>query len=105
MVPETFPILVANDIIRPPAIEYKIGGKKSTVGWLKYLYLFAHEGEYLVITDKDRKDYVDAEKKFREVNRIAQSVDLHDWEEQHSQTQQSKALNKLRIHMGYVVPT
>lgn len=105
MVPETFPILTADDIIKPLAVEYKVGSRKSTVGWLKYLYLFAHDGEYLVITEKDRKDYADIEKKFREVNKIARSVDLHDWEEQHSQTQQSKALNKLRIHMGYVVTT
>ena len=55
MIPETFPILVSDDIIPPPAEEYKEGDRKSTVGWLKYLYLFAEDDEYLVITAKDRK--------------------------------------------------
>ncbi len=103
MIPETFPILVSDDIIPPPAEEYKEGDRKSTVGWLKYLYLFAEDDEYLVITAKDRKDYVEAEREFRAVNKIGRSVDLHDWEEQHSQVQQAKSLNKLRKHLGYIV--
>lgn len=103
MIPETFPILVSDDIIPPPAEEYEKGDRKSTVGWLKCLYLFGEDGEYLVITEKDRKDYIEAERKFREVNKITRLVDLHDWEEQHSQVQQAKALNKLRKNLGYIV--
>lgn len=107
MVPETFPILTADDIIEPPTQEYEdeATGQKSTVGWLKSLYLFGGDGDYLIITDQDRRDYAEAEKVFREVNNIPRSVDLHDWEQQKSRAKQATALNKFRRKMGYVVST
>lgn len=102
MTPEVFPILVADDILISED-EYEEGDRKTTVGWLKYLFLWVTEGDYLVTTDKDRKDYEQAAEVFRKVNGLRKGYNLHDYEDSTKPRQQAAALNKLRRELGYTV--
>ena len=102
MIPETIPVFKSTDIIKPPAERYEDGDKKSTVGWLKHLYLWRHDSKYAwPQRDSDRKDYEEAVRKFRVVNNIPKTLDLHEWEDTTTVTNQAKALNKFRIEEGY----
>ena len=103
MIPETFPVFTTADILPPPSEEYESGDQKSTVGWLKHLFLWRIEGDHLVTTDKDRKEYLDAEADFKKVNKIPKGKNLHEWEDNTSPAKQSRALNNLRRHLGYTV--
>ena len=105
MIPEHIPVFVTADIIPPPAEQYEDeDGRKSTVGWLKSLFLWREEGDYCIpAPDKDQKDYEQAYRDFKRVNKIGKDVDLHDWEEKTNASQQRIALNKFRKEMGYVV--
>lgn len=103
MIPEVFPVFTVDDILEPPSEEYEIGEKRSTVGWLKHLFLYHYldkNKKLLVIRSEDRKDYKKALDKFRSVN-IIKKEDLHKWEDRVSRKQQAAALNKLRKSMGY----
>ena len=101
MIPEYIPVFVADDIIPPPAKEYEDNkGRRSTVGWLKELFLYQSViKNHIVIQDTDRKDYKKALDIFRNTNKIKSSVNLHEWEEQNTAKTQAAALNKLRKAM------
>lgn len=102
MIPSSIPVFTSDDIL-VDSIEYEEGDQRTAVGWLKHLFLWAGNDEYLIITDKDRKDYSEAEATFRRVNGISRSADLHDWEDSQSAARQARALNKFRKEIGYVV--
>lgn len=97
MVPSKFPKLKASDVL-VGSDEYEQDGKRTTVGWLKYLFLFntftENGDEYLNITAADTKDYASAIDRFKIVNKITRSVSLEFWEDDQSATKQANALNK-----------
>ena len=105
MIPDFFPILTQEHIVPHPIKEYEDKyGRKSTVGWLKHLFLYRTVDKHSIqITPQDQKDYKSALDKFYKVNKIKSNKNLHDWEDETSPAKQASALNKLRRKMGYVV--
>lgn len=104
MIPEYFPVLTADDIIEPPPKEYEAGEVRSTVGWLKHLFLFQpceDKPDCIQITTEDRKDFKNVLDKFRIVNKMKKGENIDEWEETASRKKQASALNKLRKAMGY----
>jgi hypothetical protein len=102
MIPEYFPIITKDDILISHS-DYELGDKKTTTGWLKYLFLWRTNGEYLTIEKQDRKDHAEIVKLFKQVNDLPKSTNLHDWEETVSEAKQASALEKLRKKLGYTV--
>ena len=99
MIPEYFPVFTADDILLSEN-EYEKGDKKTSVGWLKDLFLFSHPtAHHLWITVEDRKDYNSAIDKFRKLSTI--KGNLHEWEDSTTAKKQAAALNLLRKKMGY----
>ena len=106
MIPETFPCLKPEDIIDPPAQEYEEGDRKSTIGWLKYLFLYSQcedNPDCIQITPQDQKDFQNALDKFKKIVIIKKDESVDNWEETASRKAQAAALNKLRKSMGYTV--
>lgn len=104
MIPDEMPIWTTEDILTTGEYEDDETGQKSAVGWLKFLYLWRAEGDFIFpSTDKDYREYAEAEKAFKQANKIPQSVDLHDWEDDTNASQQRIALNKFRKAQGYTV--
>ena len=106
MIPYYFPVFTKEDILKPPYKDYesKSGKQKTAIGWLKELFLYHYiDKDSIQITAQDRKDYDEVIDKFKMVNKIKKSQNLHDWEDQASQKEQAIALNKLRKTLGYKV--
>ena len=103
MVPDEMPIWTTDDILTNGEYEDD-SGKKSTVGWLKSLYLWREEGDLLFnSTAKDYREYEEAVRAFKQANKIPLRVALHDWEDNTNASKQRIALNKFRKAQGYVV--
>lgn len=105
MFPKYFPVLTKDHIIPPPPKYYEDKhGRKSTIGWLKELFLYhicSDNKECIQINSSDREDYKNVLDKFRKINKIKASISLHEWEESASAQKQATALNKLRRSLGY----
>lgn len=97
MVPKKFPTLLKDDVLPPGSPDYFKDERATAVGWLRRLFLFNIDGDYLEISKQDEKDYRAACSKFMELNKIKKGTDLHDWEDDKKNTQkkQAVALNKL----------
>jgi len=100
MIPETFPVLTADDMLPSPSLNYEDGDQRSVVGWLKHLYLIG-TGIFIVLTPQDMKEYHTVCDKLRKINSIPKRTTLEDWEDTKSPAQQAAALNKLRRALGY----
>ena len=106
MIPESMPVFTYEDILEPPPVEYEVGDIRSTVGWLKHLFLFRiceDQPHCIQITPEDRKDYQKAVDKFRILSKIKKGESIDRWEETASRKAQAAALNKLRKSLGYTV--
>ncbi len=72
--------------------------KLTVIGWLRKLYLFAEDDEYLEITEKSRKTYDKAVAlllKYGKTN----ALDMYSWEEKTKLRQQTKLLNKVIVEI------
>lgn len=68
--------------------------KLTVVGWLRKLYLFVEDGEYLDIPEKSRTKYdkcVDLLTKYAKTK----AVDIYTWEEKTKLKIQVRILNKI----------
>lgn len=92
MIPKKFPKFHVNNVFKSE--EYEDGNKKTTVGWLKFLFLWAEEDDYLIITPQDRKDYHKYYEKFKICAKIPKSKSIEDWEEETTIDKQIKLLNR-----------
>jgi len=92
MIPIKFPKFHVNNVCKSK--EYEQGDKKTTVGWLKSLFLWNDSEGFLVIEPQDRKDYKKYMEKFRSLINIPKGVTLEEWEDQVSISKQIKMLNK-----------
>jgi len=103
-IPEWFPVFTPDDILEPPSEEYEVGEVRSTIGWLKHLFLYSFcedSPDCLQITDQDRKDYRMALDRLKKVCTMKKNEDIGEWEDKTSQKKQATALNKLRRSLGY----
>jgi hypothetical protein len=95
------PVFTPDDILLSEA-EYEDGDRRTTVGWLKHLFLFSQQDDdHIWITAEDRKDYNGVVDKFKKLCTI--KGNLHEWEESTSAKKQAACLNKLRKALGYTV--
>jgi hypothetical protein len=99
--PEFVPLFTTDDILISDTEYESKNGKKTTIGWLKELFLYQKIGkDLMIITDEDRKIFKNVLDKFCKLHTI--KVDrLHDWEEKEKPNKQSKALNQLMRQLGY----
>lgn len=102
MFPEYMPVFTSDDILISETEYESKDGRKTTVGWLKHLFLFSQPTpSHLWITEEDRKTYKIALDKFKKVNIIGVNADLHEWEDKTTAKKQAACLNKLRKSLGY----
>ena len=73
--------------------------KLTVIGWLRKLYLFAEDDEYLKITDKSRKIYDKAVALLLKYGKTNMN-DMYSWEEKTKLRQQTKLLNKVIGEIG-----
>ena len=102
MIPEYFPVLVADDILEPPSEEYEVGEVRSAIGWLKFLFLYSYNPKtphLIQITDQDRKDFQKSLDFLRKCGKIQGSIG--DWEDKVSSKVQAKILNEVRKALKY----
>ena len=102
MIPEQVPVFRAKDML-VNADEFRIGRKATILGWIKELFLYGndYEGIMLSISDKDRKEFEQAEKAVREAAGIHRQEPLVFWECTISADKAAKVLNKAMKTMGY----
>ncbi len=101
--PESMPVFTTDDILLSET-EYEDGDKRTTVGWLKYLFLFSKtDSNHVWITDEDRKIYKTVLDKFKKLSKIGVNADLHEWEETNTAKKQAGCLNALRKSLGYTI--
>ncbi len=98
MIPEVFPIFTYDDILIHEDI-YEYQDKKTTVAWLKHLFLWQEDGS--IASSQDYKDYNEVVDTFKKINKISKSINLHDWEDKTSKRKQAECLNKLRKELKY----
>ena len=106
MWPEYMPVFTADDILISENNYENNDGRKTTVGWLKHLFLYTIMTEYsdcIQITPENRKIYCEVLDKFRQINRIEKGMSLDNWEDHTSRSKQAVALNNLRKSLGYTV--
>jgi predicted RNA-binding protein (virulence factor B family) len=104
MYPESMPVFISDDILISETEYESDDGRKTTVGWLKELFLFSKPtADHLWITEEDRKVYKIALDKFKKVNTMNGNADLHEWEEKTTAKHQAACLNALRKSLGYTV--
>lgn len=102
MYPDSMPVFTKDDIFLSETDYESPDGSKTTVGWLKSLFLYSEPSPgYIWITEEDRKIYKTVLDKFKKVNKIGVNADLHEWEENTAQKKQAVALNNLRRLLGY----
>jgi hypothetical protein len=99
MIPEVFPVFTYHDILVHEDV-YEQKDQKTTVGWLKYLFLWQEDGS--IASNQDYKDYNDTVDIFKKINKIPKSTNLHDWEDKTSKRKQAECLNKLRKELKYI---
>lgn len=108
--PEEVPVFTTDDIlISTETYEYK--NKKTTLGWLKELFLYHYVDDKrncFEIRTEDRKDFKEILDKFQTCAKIKKTPTIehiHEWEEDPGNTpkQQAAALNRLRKKLGYIV--
>ena len=69
MWPESMPVFTSDDILLSET-EYEDGDKRTTVGWLKHLFLFSQPtANHLWITEEDRKIYKTVLDKFKKLSK------------------------------------
>jgi hypothetical protein len=99
--PEEVPVFRPEDILISPD-EYEIGNKRTTVGWLKHLFLYDQiDSQHIWITDESRKNYKTALDRLQKIGIIKESPNY--WEDGVTAKKQASLLNKLMRSLGYVV--
>ena len=100
MYPDQVPVFSKGDILISE-LEYEEGNKKTSVGWLKELFLYRKlDKSHIAIWPEDRQIFAKVLDKFCRLNTI-KVYQLHDWEEKTSPVQQARLLNKLMRSLGY----
>jgi hypothetical protein len=103
--PEYVPVFTVDDIIEPPAKEYEDDqGRKSMVGWLKYLFLYytcPEDPDCVQIRPEDRKDYRKVLDMVRKECKMGRADSLESWEETASRKKQAVLLNLICRKLGY----
>ena len=101
MYPPEVPVF-SKDMILISEFEYESkNGQKTTVGWLKELFLYRKiDKTHIVIWAEDRKIFQQVLDKFCKQNTI-KADRLHEWEERETPAKQAKALNQLMRKLGY----
>lgn len=93
MVPNKLPIFHVNNVCKSK--DYEENGKRTTVGWLKYLFLWREDEEGFSLSSKeDYKDYNKALNLFKKISHV--TIDIHEWEDKVSIAKQIRCLNKFR---------
>jgi hypothetical protein len=101
--PDSFPILTKDDILLSEAEYEDKDGRKTTVGWLKEIFLYEKvDDDHLWITDESRRIFSEVLDTFCRLV-IIKKDEIHRWEEQTPAKTQAAALNKLRKDLGYTV--
>ncbi len=103
VMPTTMPVFVHSDILPPPAEEYEDGDQRTTIGWLKHLFLYytvPDKPDCMQIRPEDRKDYEKAVDILKRECKIRGS--LIEWEDKTTQKKQAGCLNVVRKKLGYV---
>lgn len=99
--PEQVPVFVKDDILIDEN-EYEYGEKRTTIGWLKHLFLFSqpnpNNDTYLWITEEDRRDYKIA---LDTLKKCGTMKDVADWEDRATAKTQATTLNKAMRKLGY----
>lgn len=93
MSPKKIPKFHVNNVFKNE-IEYEKDKKKTSVGWLKFLFLW--HGDGTVATGQDYKDYAKAVSVFRAVAKIRKDFNLHEWEDTQTLNKQIQVLNLFR---------
>jgi hypothetical protein len=104
IIPTSMPVFTIDDILEPPSEEYEVGEVRSTIGWLKHLFLYSRcpdQPDCINISTEDRRDYKMAVDKFRFCAKMKKTDSLSDWEDETSRKTQASTLNKLRRSLGY----
>lgn len=94
MIPKKIPKFHTGNVCKSE--NYEEGSKKTTVGWLKTLFLWVIVDDCFCISTQDYKDFKEACKKFRSIINISKYTSLHEWEDTTSLSKQIEALNKFR---------
>jgi hypothetical protein len=100
--PKFIPVFTKDDILLSETEYEHKDGRKTTVGWLKHLFLFSQpDAKHIWITEDDRKIYKTVLDKFKKLSTIGVQADLHEWEDKTPAKKQAECLNKLRRALGY----
>ena len=95
MIPEQFPVFVVGDIFIDKENYESDNGSKTTVGWLRSLFLWQEDGSSA--SAQDYKDYYSAVETFKKINKIPKSTNLGFWEDGVTKKKQVEFLNRLRV--------
>ena len=98
--PDFVPVFRSEDILIDPN-EYERGEKRTTVGWLKHLFLYDRiDSQHLWISVESRKIFSQVLDKFcRTV--IIRKDEIHQWEDKTPAKTQATMLNKFMRSLGY----
>ena len=81
--------------------EYERGEKRTTVGWLKHLFLYDRiDSQHIWISVESRKMYSHLLDKFCRMV-IIKKDEIHRWEDEKSTKVQASCLNKFMRSLGY----
>jgi hypothetical protein len=98
--PDYVPVFRPEDVLISED-EYECGEKRTTVGWLKHLFLYEQiDSQHLWISAESRKLYSHALDKFCRLG-IIRKDEIHQWEDKSSAKTQATLLNKFMRTLGY----
>lgn len=101
MYPNQVPVFSKDDILISENEYESDDGRKTTVGWLKELFLFDKlDAEHLWISADSRKIFTQVLDKFCRYN-IIRKDGIHDWEDKTPAKKQAACLNKFMRKLGY----
>lgn len=104
MFPPEVPVFTKDMILIDPNNYESDDGRKTTVGWLKELFLYNYiDKENLKIEQEDRKIFQIVLDKFRKCAIIKKDQDIHQWEDEQTPAHQARMLNKLCRSLGYTI--
>ena len=100
--PDSVPVFTKDMIlIDPDNYEHK-DGRKTTMGWLKELFLFSIiDKEHIWIEEGGQKIFKIVLDKFRKEVRIGVGESINHWEDGVDAKTQASCLNKVMRSLGY----
>lgn len=102
MIPESVPVFTKEDILISETEYEDTDGRRTTLGWLKELFLYEYiDEDRFVITADSRKFFREALDIFRKECKMGSSVSANEWEDKQSPTKLARLLNKTMRKLGY----